>query len=165
MRTLNRKSEQAHRPAADPLITKRKFDELTKKLARLRASQPHAAEEVRRLAEMGDFSENFAYQITKGRLRGINQAILHLERELDEAEIISTDAGADTVHVGHTVTLENAAGQKTYQILGSSESSPAKGVISYQSPLGTALLDRKVGEKITISLGAKETEYTIIKIA
>lgn len=163
MRTLDRKSDKLNQAPSDPLMTEGKFNELQVKLDRLKKSQPQAAAEVRRLAEMGDFSENFAYQMAKGRLRGINNGILQLERQLTLAVIIKPKK-TDRVEIGHTVMIENEAGQKTYQILGSSESKPAQGIISHNSPIGAALLGRRIGEKIKVKIGGKEIEYKIIEI-
>ncbi|MFH0814829.1 MAG: hypothetical protein V1902_01950, partial [Candidatus Falkowbacteria bacterium] len=79
MRVPTRRAEKNIKNTFDPFITQTKFDELKIKLEKLKKSQPTAISEVQRLAEMGDFSENAAYQMAKGRLRGINQRILELE--------------------------------------------------------------------------------------
>lgn len=148
----------------DPLLTKGKFEELKNKLEKLKNSRPKQAEEVARLAELGDFSENVAYQYAKGRLRGINQSILNLEKQLQEAEIINPEKQTNSVQIGHKVTVLSDGKQKTYEILGSSETDPQKGVISYNSPIGAALIGRKVGEVVTIKLANKEVGYKIIEI-
>jgi len=150
---------------SDPLMTRAKFDELEVKLEKLKSIRPAAAKEVARLAELGDFSENVEYQMAKGRLRGINDRILRLEREIMDAEIITTSKKTDRVQIGHTVTVECNDKLKTYQILGSSETKPEKGIISHNSPIGSALLGHKVGDMVKIKIGEKMTEYKIIKIA
>lgn len=149
----------------DPLITQEKFDELQKKLDGQKARQPAAMAEVARLAEMGDFSENAAYQMAKGRLRGINQRILELESQLNHSEIITQNKNNNRVQVGHTVTVFDGFGEKTFHILGSSESNPAKGIISHSSPIGAALIGREVGDVAKVILGnKKEVKYKIVKI-
>lgn len=148
----------------DLLITQAKFDELSKKLEGLKKARGPMAEEVARLADLGDFSENVAYQFAKGKLRGINSGILEIERQLDHAEIITTQKQNDTVKVGHTVDVEIEGARKTYQILGSSESNPSKNVISHSSPLGAALLGRSVGDTVAVKLAKKDVEYQIIAI-
>lgn len=148
----------------DPLMTEEKFQALQKQLARLKDSQPQAAKDVARLAEMGDFSENVEYQLAKGRLRSINERILRLEYELEHAEIINPSKQKDRVEIGHTVSIYNEQNQKTFQILGSSETNPEKGIISYTSPIGSALLGKKLGETVKIKIGPRETEYTIVNI-
>ena len=149
----------------DPQLTAAKFDELKKQLEKLKIIKPEAAAEVARLAELGDFSENAEYQLAKGRLRGINYRMLEIESELNQAEIITPQKDIEIVQLGHTVIVEAEGSQKTFQILGSAEANPAKGVISHNSPLGAALVGRKVGDKVAVKLASKEVTYTIIKIA
>ncbi len=164
MRTLNRKSEKNDQANQDPLMTQAKFAELTEKLEKLKKKRPEAAAEVTRLAELGDFSENVEYQLAKGRLRGINNRIMMLEVQLNQAEIIKRSRASDRVEIGCMVTIENGGKQKTYQILGSSETDPKRGIISHSSPIGSALMGKKVGEKIKIKLAGKEVEYVILKV-
>lgn len=150
---------------SDPMLTIEKIKELEAKLDRLKNhSRPKGAEEVRRLAEFGDFSENVEYQIAKGKLRGINNAILTIENQLKNAKIITPQEQTNTVQVGHKVTITSGGKEKTYLILGSSETDPQKGVISHVSPLGSALIGKTVGETIQLKTKDKETAYTITKI-
>ncbi len=151
----------------DPLMTQDKYEELAKELAVLKEKkQPFAAKEVARLGEFGDFSENAEYQIAKGRLRGINNRITELEYILKIATIIAPQSQTNYVSLGHTVTLEQQDGTtQMYTILGSSETNPSKGVISSSSPLGSAILGKKKGDQVTISLPKGQTVYTIRSIS
>lgn len=148
----------------DQYLTEAKFNELKNKLERLKFNRPRAAEEVKRLAAMGDFSENAAYQIAKGRLRGMNQKILEIEDHLKRAVIIKPDKNSGLVQLGSSVTVATAGREKTYLILGSSETDPSRGIISSRSPIGAALLGKKIHDQIKIKLADKEIEYRIIKI-
>jgi len=165
MRVPIRKSEKYTYLKTDPCITQAKFDELTKKLDRLiNINRPREAEEVKRLALMGDFSENAGYQIAKGRLRGINQRILDITDLLKRAEIISP-SHSGLVQIGNFVTLELNGREKIYQILGSEETNPTAGIISHNSPLGAALIGRTVGDTFEINLAGKIITYKITKIS
>ena len=164
MRTLDRKPTKLSQAISDPMMTQKKFDELKNKLERLKKSQPFAASEVSRLAELGDFSENTEYQMAKWKLRGINYSILRLESELDRALIIPSNEQIDSIQIGHNVTILNGEKEITYQILGSSETSPQKGIISHLSPIGSALLGHKIGDVVEIKLANKNVKYKIIKI-
>ncbi len=149
----------------DPVLTSGKFAELQHNLDRLKNTvRPELAAEVARLAELGDFSENAEYQLAKGKLRGVNNRILSLESRINRAVIINPEKNSGFVQLGHTVTIFSLAGEKKYQILGSSETKPGQGIISHNSPVGAALLGRTVGEKVIIKLGNKEVEYEIRKI-
>lgn len=164
MQTPYRKPGKYTNLKPDPLITKGKFDKLKKELEKLKQIKPAAAAETARLADLGDFSENAGYQFAKGRLRGINRRILELESQLDHAEIIETDTQTDTVALGHKVTVEVNGKQKIFQILGSAETDPSAGIISQHSPLGSALVGCKVGDKVRVKSGEREVEYKILKI-
>lgn len=165
MRVPIRKGDKIPRPKADPFMTVAKFQELQAKLQKWKTvNRPREAAEVERLALMGDFSENTAYQTAKGRLRGLNQRILDLENLLARAEIITPNNKTDQIRLGHYVTIQSGGRQKTYQILGSSETDPTAGVISHSSPLGAALLGRQVGDIIEMELNEKTKKYKIVKI-
>ena len=131
----------------DPIMTGHKFRELQDELASLKKRQPTATQEVARLAELGDFSENVEYQQAKRRLRGILNAITRIEFQLNQAEVIEPST-TDVVQVGSTVTVDSGGKEKTYTILGSSEPDPARGIVSYTSPIGIALLGKKVGDVV-----------------
>ncbi len=148
----------------DPYLTQKKVQELKNKLERMKNMHPKLAAEVRRLALDGDFSENAAYQLAKGRLRGLNQRILDTKSHLDSAIIISPPGSASLVQVGNTVEVEVNKKCKTFTILGSAETDPLRGIISRHSPIGLALLNQKVGDTVRIKIKDKEIEYKIKKI-
>lgn len=116
----------------------------------LKNQRAPAIKEVQRTAEMGDFSENAAYQMAKGRLRQINYRITTLEEKLKSAIVIKASTSG-RVSIGSLVTLEADGKEIVYEILGSQESDPRRGKISYLSPLGVLLLDKKVGEKVLLN--------------
>ena len=148
----------------DRNLTEAKYIELKNKLARLKLNRPRLAEEVKKYAADGDFSENAAYQIAKGRLRGTNQGILEIEEHLKRAIIIKPNKDSDLVQLGSSVTVDVSGKQKTFLILGSSETNPERGIISHNSPIGSALIGKKLGNRIKIKLADKTVEYKIIKI-
>ena len=165
MQTPQRKPGKYAGQKPDPYLTESKFNELKNKLERLKKnSQPKAREEVKRLAEMGDFSENAAYQIAKGRLRGMNQAILDIEDHLKRAIIINKAVNFDCVQLGNVITVEVGEKIRKFQILGSSETNPLSGIISYNSPIGSALLGARIGDVVSIRLTTGEKRYKILKI-
>lgn len=164
MRVPTRKSDKIPVKEKDYFFSGEKYKELECKLERLKEKRPIEAREVKRLAEMGDFSENAGYQLAKSRLRGINQRILDLEDMLKKAEIINVKEDTSVVQVGHQVTFMVKNETKTYRILGGSETNPDKGIISHLSPLGSKLLNKKIGNKIKVGPPGKEKIYQIIKI-
>lgn len=148
----------------DPYLTSAKAEELKKRLERLeKVAQPRAIKEVSRLAEMGDFSENAAYQMAKGKLRGINQEIIELREYLNQAIIIKPSQSG-RVELGSRVEVDMDGQTKSFLILGSEETNPSEGIISHHSPLGAALLGRQVGDKINLKLANRWLKICIIKI-
>ncbi len=145
-------------------MTQGKFDELKQQLARLLRARPEAAAEVKRLAEMGDFSENAAYQLSKGRLRGINQRILEIEDHLKLAQIIPSRSESGIVQLGSTVTIEQDGGRQTFRILGPTETDPGRGIISHKSPLGALLMGRQVGDTIHRTIGGKDVVLSVREV-
>lgn len=165
MRVPIRKAGQYTFLKSDPYMTQAKFDELKKNLSKLKDKvQPRLVQEVKRLAELGDFSENVEYQLAKGKLRGINSKILKLEKEISEAKIIETNRKLSQVEIGALVTVEASGTKKQYRILGSSETDPSAGVISYQSPLGKVLMNKKVDDVVVFEHNDQKTDYKILKI-
>ncbi|MBN2884857.1 GreA/GreB family elongation factor [Patescibacteria group bacterium] len=164
MRVPIRKGEIENFKAKDYSLSPAKYQELERTLARLLKRRPQEAKEVKRLAEMGDFSENVGYQMAKGRLRGLNQRILDLEDMIKKADIVIPNNNTDSVQIGHKVSLEVDGVQKMYTILGASESNPTAGIISASSPLGTALINKKMDEEFDLEINGKNRHYHITKI-
>lgn len=159
-----RKPDKRSQIKPDHRLTATKFAEFESRLKQLKKNRPRAAEEVKHLSETGDFSENAGYQAAKAHLRGINQRILELEEQLKKAEIIKAAVDASTVQLGHYVTIDMAGKQVTYLILGSAETNPSQGVISRNSPIGSALIGHRVGDRVTFQSATKTFECRIVKI-
>jgi len=163
MQIPTRKPGKYSIPKFDPIVSKEKLEELKRDFSNLKKKRPHASSEVARLAEMGDFSENVEYQLAKRRLRGINSALLKLEYQIDHAEVVDLKNN-NTIQVGHTVIIKMDGKEKTYKILGSSETDPSKGIISYTSPIGKALLGHKIGDVFEVEIAGKDVGCVVLKI-
>ena len=165
MRIPKRRGEEERAALAEPMdryLTSEKIARLKRELENLVSRERgEAAAEVRRLAEMGDFSENAGYQIAKATLRRINSRIDSLKERIKVA--IPIESGPDDqgrVRIGSTVVLTTGDKQLTFEILGSQETSPSAGRISHLSPLGAALLGRKIADEVTVA----ETTYRLQEI-
>lgn len=132
----------------DRFLTPEAIGRLKDELARLeKAERGTAAAEVRRAAEMGDLSENAGYQAAKAHLRRVNARILSIQGRLKAAIPIARGSDDGIVRIGSTVEVEMSGKRFTYEILGSQESDPSRGRISYLSPLGSSLLGRAAGDE------------------
>jgi transcription elongation GreA/GreB family factor len=165
MQVPRRKAGRYTNLKPDPHLTQAKVDELRCELEKLKASHAPAAAELRRLAEMGDLSENAAHSLAKGRLRHLNQRIAELEDQLKHAVVITKSAGAAVVQLGSRVTVQDGDKQITYTLLGSEETNPARGVISHHSPLGAALMGSRVGDTVAFSRAGKTVQLKVEAIA
>lgn len=166
MRVPTRKGDKIIKEPKDYHISLQKYQELEKKLTFMLKKRPSLANEVKRLAEMGDFSENAGYQLAKSSLRGLNRRIDETQDMINRAEIIEINPDTKSVTIGQTVTLINKRDSKikSFKILGGSESDPSQGVISHLSPLGSALLEKNVGDIVISGQGEKQNHYQIVRI-
>jgi transcription elongation factor GreA len=112
----------------------------------------------------GDLSENAAYSDAKEQQAFLEKRIKELETMIKEANVVKKDTNSCKVQVGSTVFLDSDKGEDKYIIVGASEASPFENKISYKSPLGQALLNKKEGDIIEIQTPKGKVKYTIKKI-
>ena len=164
MRMPIRKPRLQARSMQDPHITLEKYNKLKSSLKRLiEVDRPPAIVDVRDQAAFGDFSDNAAYSIAKGKLRSINYRILKIKGYLKDAIIIEKKNNG-TVELGSTVTVTQNNIKKTYKILGSTEVDLDKGIISKNSPIGLALIGKRKGENFNSLINKKEFNFEILNI-
>jgi transcription elongation factor GreA len=129
--------------------------------------RPALAERLRHAIQQGDLSENADYQTAKEEQGFLEGRIRELESMLLDAVIIEQDqVSKDRVGLGSqvTVTEDGEDEIETFFIVGAAESDPANGRISNESPIGQALIDRKVGERVRVQAPAGEIIFTIQSI-
>ncbi len=113
----------------------------------------------------GDIDENAEYDDAKNEQSFVEGRILTLETMIRNAVIIQEGKHRDQVVLGSTVTIVEEGGEpETYHLVGSAEADPRKGRISNQSPLGRALLGKRVGDTVTVSAPAGVLSFQIIAI-
>ena len=129
-------------------------------------TRPEVTRIVSWAAGNGDRSENGDYTYNKKRLREIDKRIRFLSKRLENAQIIDPlQIKSDKVLFGATVTvLDEDDNQKIFSIVGVDEVEVPKGRISFQSPLGAALMNRKEGDYVTYKTPRGEQEVEIVKI-
>lgn len=165
MRIPSRKSDKIPRKKIEVKITLKKYQQIEKNLKNLKKVQPQEAAEVKELSTTGDYSENAGYQEAKYKLRRTNNKIEKLKNLLAQAEIIDeVNKDNNQINIGHEVEIEYQGIKKKYKILGSLETNPKKGLISDISPLGSALIGKKIGETFTLNVNKQKKEYKIISI-
>ncbi|MBW6432060.1 transcription elongation factor GreA [Patescibacteria group bacterium] len=147
-------------------ITKQGYEDLKSELERLLGEERKAiSERIRTAKEHGDLSENSEYSDAKEQQSFVEGRIIELEHIIKNAEIIEDNHNdCSLVGLGCTVHLSSNVADLKYKIVGSVEANPEKGFISNESPIGKALLGKKQGEEVEVSVPAGVTKYKIKKI-
>src|SRR5580765_5731644 len=141
-------------------MTRPGYERLKEELERLKRVDRHAI--TRAIAEArahGDLSENAEYHAARERQGFIEARITDLESKVGTAEVIDPPTSGDRVTFGSTVKLEDEDGKEAiYQIVGSDEADPKRGMISIMSPLARTLISKKVGDRVVATPpGGKKT--------
>src|SRR6478752_5310534 len=140
---------------------------LSDELKRLRTEErPAIVEAIEEARAHGDLSENAEYHAAKERQGQVEASIADLEDRVSRAQIINpAELSGDRVIFGATVTLLDEEDKPNrYQIVGMTEADARKGRISYNSPLGKALIGRKVGEDVEVTVPSGDRFYMVDKI-
>ncbi len=152
--------------AEEVMLTKEGKEELEKKLEYLKVvKRAEITERIKTAREFGDLSENAEYDAAKNEQAMIEGEILEIENKLKYAVIIK-EAKKGTISLGSKVDFvdEEIGEVFTYEIVGTTEADVEQGRISNESPIGNALLGRKVGDTVKVSVPAGITTLTIKKI-
>ena len=146
-------------------LTQAGFDQLKAEFDQLvNTKRPQAIARVARARDFGDLTENSEYHAAREDLAMVEGRIEELEAVLKKATVISTKTGRKTIDLGCTVTVVNDSQTHVFEIVGEWEADPLKKKISPQSPLGQALIGKKVGDKVEFQAPAGTIVYTIKKI-
>ena len=151
-------------------MTKKGFEALEEELKHLKSvERPKIVKAIAEARAHGDLSENAEYHSAKDRQGLIEARINYLENKLNMAEIIDIKQVEQSAKVvfGATVTLQDEDHPeriKRYQIVGSDEANIEKGLLSFTSPLGKALLGKSEGESVEVSLPHGSAYYEIKKV-
>ena len=127
--------------------------------------RPEVAQRIHDAKEYGDVTENAEYEDAKNEQAFIEGRILALTAIIKNAVIIDEKHSRTVVGIGSTVTIQGDKGKEKYTIVGAAEAAPTEGRISNESPVGRALLGRKKGEAVTVSVPAGDSTYTIVSIS
>ena len=142
------------------------YERITAELKLLREERPRIVEAIEEARAHGDLSENAEYHSAKERQGQVEASIGDLEDRASRAQIIDpTTLSGDRIVFGATVTLLDDKDKPIrYQIVGQTEADAKVGRISYNSPLGRALIGRKVGEEIEVTVPSGDRFYVVKKI-
>lgn len=140
---------------------KKEFEELSK------VKRPDVLSRVSQARNLGDLSENAEYVAAREELSFIDGRIEELEELLKQATLIREDrqsSGKRTVKLGSKVTLHKDGKREVFTVVGEWEADPTEKKISHESPLGKALIGKRVGDKVTVEAPAGHIDYSIIAV-
>ncbi len=153
-------SEQVYLTAEGAEELQRELDML------INVRRPELAHKLTEAVAQGDLKENADYHDAKEQLAFVEGRIKYLENVLHTAQIITNDGTSDVVSVGsHVIIVEDGADdEESYTIVGAAEANPGEGKISNLSPIGSALLGAKKGEKVRVQTPSGQITFKVKKI-
>jgi transcription elongation factor GreA len=125
------------------------------------------AERIKQAREFGDISENSEYDDAKNEQAMLEHRISTLQEKLRRARVIKdSDIDTEKVSVGSTITLRDLdkGDIRIYTVVGSAEADPSNGKLSNESPVGQAIIGKRVGESVTVPVPAGSRRYEIVSI-
>ena len=134
-------------------ISKQGYKRLEEELARLKSERPAIIQAIKEAREEGDLRENAGYDAARERQGMAEARIKYIESRMALYQVVDLDKlSGDKVIFGSTVEVEDVDTEesRTYTILGPDEAEPAKGSISFLSPVGQALLGKEVGDEVSV---------------
>ena len=131
----------------------------------LSVRRPEIAQRIHDAKEHGDLTENAEYEDAKNEQAFVEGRIQMVESLIKNATLIDEHTSKDHVQIGSTVKVDGPDGSQSFMIVGSTEAKPTEGRISNESPVGRALLGKKKGENVTVSVPAGDIAYKILAIS
>lgn len=146
-------------------LTKEGVDELKSEHDELVSQRGAIAERIKTAREFGDLSENAEYSSARQEQERVEGRIAEIENILQNVEVIKKPKGDSKVQLGSTVTLKDGDTKK-FQVVGTVEADPLNGKISDESPIGQALMGKKVGDEVEIKTATDAHHiYKIVDIS
>lgn len=143
-------------------LTPQGYNEAKKELKTLReVDLPKVVKRIAMARSLGDLSENYEYQAAKEDHSNLVGRIEELTSILNRSQVIKKSTSNSTIDVGHQVEIVVNGSNNIFTIVGEWEADPQAKKISHKSPLGQALMGKKVGEKVEVEAPAGKVIYTI----
>ena len=124
-------------------------------------------QQIKTAREWGDLKENAEYHAAKDAQGHLEHRIRQIQEQIKHAKIVEVRSGGDVVAFGSTVEVEDEQTGKpaTYQLVSAHEAVPAKGMLSFESPVGEALRDKRVGEVAVVPTPRGERRLRVVTIS
>lgn len=153
----------------DIIMTVEGLSKLEAELEELKVvRRKEVAEKIKQALAFGDLSENSEYDEAKNEQAQVETRIVQIEKMLKTAKVIDDeDIDTKTVNIGTKVKVLDVEfdEEEEYTIVGPTEADPAKNRLSYQSPVGQALLGKSVGDEVDVEVPAGTMKFKVLAIA
>jgi transcription elongation factor GreA len=146
------------------LLTKDGYDKLVEQLGELKEKQDHLIGQIEDVAQPDESGEDSLASQLKEELEVTNSKIDEIEEMLETSEVISDNVNCDSIQVGCKVKIKIASNTKEFFIVNHLESDPTINKISDQSPLGKALMGKKINDEIEVEAPVGKIIYKIVSI-
>ena len=149
-------------------ISQQGYKKLEDELARLKSERPAIIQAIKEAREEGDLRENAGYDAARERQGMAEARIKYIESRMALYQVVDLDKlGGDKVVFGATVEVEDVDTEesRTFTILGPDEADPARGSISFLSPVGQALLGKEEGDEVSVDIPRGRVTYEIVSIS
>lgn len=148
-------------------MTKTGYMKLQDEVEKLRNKIPDIQKAISEAREEGDLKENAEYHAARENLGMLEAKISDIESRLAQAKIMSNTTASDEILFGATVKVMDMTydDEETYYLVGEGESDPMQNKITTTSPMGQAMLNKKVGEKFIVDAPAGQIEYKVLDIS
>ncbi len=153
--------------AKETYLTKEGEDALRRELAQLRDNRrPALAQRLKEAAAQGDLKENADYHDAKEKLGFIEGRVQQIESILQNAIVVDSSEPSDEVRIGSTVVIQEDGEDfdEEFRIVGSAEANPRARKISEKSPIGSALLGKRIGNKVKVETPDGLIKFKIVDI-
>ena len=147
-------------------VTAEKIEQLKEEMADLiKNKMPSLARRIDDARQMGDLKENAEYHAAREDLGWAQGRVKEINFILDNTKIIASGTSDGSVQIGSTLRVKVNKVEKEYTVVGAQEADPLSGKISNESPLGSAFLGARKGDKIQVELPAGVQEYKILDVS
>lgn len=130
----------------------------------IKNKKPQAVDRLQKARSMGDLSENSEYNSAKDGLAFVEGRIREIEEIFRQAIVVENHASGNKVELGTSVLVEVDGRKELFQIVGEFEADPMNKKLSQNSPIGQALMDKRIGDVIKVDIPAGKVQYKIVEI-
>lgn len=145
------------------LITGKGLENFKREYQKLTHERPAAVLNLKKARELGDLSENAYYKASRAKLSFIDGRLFHLKYLLKHAQVINVSS-SEVVDIGSMVSIKQDNKVKKYRLVSKYEADPGRGNISNVSPIGKALIGRRVGDSATFETPSGVSKFIIVNI-